>query len=47
MYVIHVHVKGRKHGKIKGNIARETNDCLWTVHESWCHANPPPPPYIE
>jgi hypothetical protein len=28
MYVIHVHVKGRKHGKIKGNIARETNDCL-------------------
>jgi len=41
MYVIHVHVKGRKHGKVKGNIAHETNDYLWMVHESWCHANPP------
>ncbi len=29
MDTIHVHVeKGRKHGKIKGHIAFEINDCL-------------------
>ncbi len=33
MYVIHVHAKGRKHGKAEG-IALETDDCLGTVHES-------------
>jgi hypothetical protein len=35
MDAIHVHVKeGKKHGKIKGNIDFEINDCLWAVHES-------------
>jgi hypothetical protein len=29
MDVIHVHVeKGRKHGKVRGNAAPKTNDCL-------------------
>jgi hypothetical protein len=46
MYVIHVHAKGGKHGKVKANIALETDDCLWAMHENWCHAKPPPP-YIE
>jgi hypothetical protein len=42
MDVIHVHVeKGGKHGKIRGNIPPKTDDYLWTMHESWCCANPP------
>jgi hypothetical protein len=28
IYVIHVHAKGGKHGKVESNIAPETNDCL-------------------
>jgi hypothetical protein len=42
MYAIHVDVEmGGKHGKIGGNFAPETNDCLRMVHESWCHVKPP------
>ncbi len=45
MDAIHVHVKeGREHGKVKSNISPKMNDCLWAMHESWCHANPPHPP---
>jgi hypothetical protein len=47
MDAIHVHAEEEgKHGKFKGNIPPKTNDYLWTVHESWCRVNPPPP-YIE
>ncbi len=42
MDAIHVHAKeGGEHGKVRGNIPIETNDCLWAVHESWCRAKPP------
>ncbi len=42
MDAIHVHVEERReHGKVGGNVALETNDRLWTVHESWCCATPP------
>jgi hypothetical protein len=42
MDAIHVHAKeGKKHGKIKGNIAPKIDDYLWAVHESWCHVKPP------
>jgi len=38
---IHVHVKeGGERGKVKGNIDFKTNDCLWEVHENWCHVKP-------
>jgi hypothetical protein len=48
MDVIHVHVeKGGKHGKVGNNAPCETYDYLWKVHESWCHATPPPPFYIK
>jgi hypothetical protein len=46
MDAIHVHVEeGGEHGKVGGNAALKTNDCLWIVHESWCCATPAPPPY--
>ncbi len=33
--------KGVEHGKVGDNTPFETDDCLWTLHESWCHAKPP------
>jgi hypothetical protein len=42
MDAIHVHTKkGGEHGKVKGNITPKIDDCLWTVHESWCCVKPP------
>ncbi len=39
---IYVHVEeGGKHGKVKDNVVLETDDCLWVVHESWCHVKSP------
>ncbi len=42
MDAIHVYVEdGGEYGKVGGNIPPKIDDCLWTVHESWCHAKPP------
>jgi hypothetical protein len=42
MDAIHVHAKeGREQGKVESNITPKLIDCLWVVHESWCHATPP------
>jgi hypothetical protein len=44
MEAIHVHgEKEGKHGKIKNNIAHETNDYLWAMHKS----DAPPKSWID